>query len=183
MKLNNLAWIQSYLPDDIISKNMLGGIGYYYDDKLILIIIETVSSYEYKNISYPFQIWNGCIFSIEPIKQDAVFAKFSFLENHPAYKKGLYLPADTEYFDQNVKDLLKEIKKKNPLFGVPIKLKNKNQFENDEVDTSRPRLFGDVPKIKKTIITESKRINKSQDKKPKSNKKNENNFILNLLKK
>lgn len=184
--LSNLTWIEELLPTDVLQKSMHGGTGYYFDDRLILILVESVSSYEYKGVSYPFKIWNGCFFPIERIKQNAVFAKFPFLENHPASPNWLYLPADSEDFAEQVKLIVREIKKQNPLFGIPIKISTKKSNINsndDEIDTSKPRLFRDVAASEKSVKKEKvvKPVAKPV-KKVKANKKKGNDLLLSVLK-
>lgn len=185
--LDHLLWIEEILPDQIIAVSQRGGRGYYLDDAFVLMLIETGSSYEHKGITYPFKIWNGCFFPIEKMKQNTVFAKFQFLENHPVIKEALYLPADSENFSQEVQLVLREIKKGNPLFGTRIKIsrseKNNIRRTNDEMDTSSPRTFSDAPKVKLNAVKSKKKsttrpLNKSQ-----TSKKAENDFLLGVLKK
>jgi hypothetical protein len=187
-KLKNLQWIEELLPMDVVSKSMHDGTGYYIDDRLVLILIESNKTRIHKGIEYPFEIWNGCFFPIEKIKQNAVFSRFLFLENHPGLKDSLYLPAENEDFAENVKLILREIKKENPLFGIYIKVKKVKFLADDlnENDTSKPRLFADVPKVvqKKEIKIEKPSQAKAKAlKKSKPDKKKENSFLLGMLKK
>lgn len=180
-KLKKLYWIEDLLPREVISRRMHGGVGYYLDEKLVLILVDHGSSYEHKGISYPFVIWNGCLFPIETIKQGRVFMDYPFLENHPASAKWLYLPSDTDDFDENINKLLKQIKKRNPLFGLPIKAE-KVYFDESE-DISKPRLFSEAPPMKKTSPAKKKTAaTKKPEKKIKADKKSENHFLLNVLK-
>ena len=180
-QLNNLLWIEELLPDHIVSKNMHGGVGYYLEDKLILILVESSLTYEHKGITYPFQIWNGCLFPIEKMKQTKVWVSFQYLENHPASDKWLYLPADTEEFEDKVKEVLRAIKKGNPLFGIPIKItKPTESIEAEELDLSKPSLFSDRP-----VVFSKKKIAKDTSKpvkKVKANKKSGNDLLLAVLK-
>jgi hypothetical protein len=177
-ELNHLKWIEELLPDEVIPQRMHEGIGYYLNEKLVLILVESSRTRLHKGIEYPFEIWNGCFFPVEKIKQSAVFLKFMFLENHPALKETLYLPADTEEFEDKIKAVMREIKKRNPLFGVFIKIKKPSGgTEERELDTSRPRLFSEEPvPIKKNPIPKVK-------KKIKADKKLENHFLLSITKK
>ncbi len=174
----SLGWIEDSLPIDAIGKPKHGGMAYYLDDKLILILVEASRSYEHKGTTYPFEIWNGCILPIESIKQGTVFIKFPFLTNHPASSKWLYLPQDTEDFNEHAKLVLRELNKKNPLFGLPIKIKT--SVSEELIDTRSPKLFGDAPvknSVKKPKVEKPK-----ASKKAKANKKPENQLILSVLK-
>lgn len=176
--LNQLLWIAESLSTEAVARKMHGGVGYYIRDKLVLILVEASLTYEHKGISYPFQIWNGCIVPVEKIKQTAVWLKLQFLENHPAHKNWLYLPMDSEDFEDQMKLILREIKKGNPLFGLPVKMKAPVQ-EADEIDGSQPKMFvhGPVKKIK-----ENPSVKKKTTAKPKADKKRENGFFLSVLK-
>lgn len=176
--LRSLYWIEELLPDNVIQKNMNGGVGYYLDEKLILMLVDYGSSYEHKGIAYPFMIWNGVFFPIEKIKQSRVFLNFSFLENHPASDKWLYLPADTEDFEERVQLLMREIKKRNPLFGLLVKMKRPRAGENEEGDLSKPSLFADEPVAR---VVKKKKEDQPK-KKIKADKKRENNLVLSVLK-
>ncbi|MNT22423.1 hypothetical protein D3C72_1578050 [compost metagenome] len=122
--LDNLIWIEELLPHDVLSIPKHGGMAYYLDEKLVLILVEqSNSTYEHKGVTYPFQLWNGCIFPVEYRKQSAFFLKYLFLENHPANKDWLYIPAETDSFEEEVKQVMREITKRNPLLGTAVKVK------------------------------------------------------------
>lgn len=142
--MNSLYWIEELLPNEVISKKMPNGVGYYLEDKFILFLSEDSKTTLHKGITYPFQLFFGVFFPI---------AKFQFLENHPVKKEWLYLPAENENFEDEVKLVLREVLKKNPLFGIPVK-------ENPK-PAPQPR---------------------QQPKKPKTSKKAENEFLLSLAK-
>ncbi len=188
--LNKLLWIEELLPPDVESKRVPGGLGYYYHEKLILILTEESRTTEHKGRKYPFELWFGAFFPIEKIKQSTVCAKFPYLENHPGKKNALYLAAETEEFETLVKAVLREIFKGNRLFGQPIKetaREKRSRLEalNDavEVDTRRPSLFntGPVAKPKRVVEVKSKVKKAVAGKKPKVSKKSENAMILGML--
>lgn len=184
-ELNRLLWITEFLPDDVVTKRMHGGIGYYWNETLYLILVEASKTREYRGIGYPFEIWNGCLFPIVRLKQNTVFAKFPFLENHPASEKWLYLPAESQDFEDEVRAILREIKKGNPLFGmmVPIaKPKRGSEELAEDEDLSKPRSFSDeaAPAPKKKVLAKKKAI--GPKKKVKGDKKTENNMLLSVLK-
>jgi hypothetical protein len=183
--LRHLFWIEELLSADMIPRKMHGGVGYYLEDKLVLILVDSSLTYEHRGRSYPFQVWNGCIIPVEKIKQSAVWVQFQFLENHPANKDWLYIPAESEEIEEQIKLVLKQIKKRNPLFGIPVKMKASDvkQEEMVEDDLSKPRMFVHGPVKKALSKKKSKpKSSKSSSQKPKADKKRENAFVLSVLK-
>lgn len=185
--MNSLYWIEELLPNEVISKKMPNGVGYYLEDKFILFLSEDSKTTLHKGITYPFQLFFGVFFPIVKLKHNAVIAKFQFLENHPVKKEWLYLPAENENFEDEVKLVLREVLKKNPLFGIPVKetAAEKHARENTEEisDPRKPSLFNtDAPKasVKKNPKPAPKP--RQQPKKPKTSKKAENEFLLSLAK-
>lgn len=158
--LDNLMWVEDLLPPGLEGIPKHGGMAYYQDQKLVLILVEERGgTSEHKGVTYPFEIWNGAIFPIEYKKQNAFFLKYSFLENHPANKDWLYIPANTDSFEEEVRMLIRELHKQNPLMGTPVKFK--------------------APK-EQTAETPTK---KKKPKKVKADKKRENSFILGMVNK
>lgn len=158
--LKNLQWIEELLPHDIQMIPKHGGQAYFLDSHLVLILVEhSENLYTHKGVDYPFALWKGCIFPIEQKKQNAFFLKYVFLENHPVNKNWLYIPADSENFEDEVKQMLREISKRNPLLGIQVK------FERS----------------KKTKDETSSFVKRRPSKKNKGDKKKENAFLLAMV--
>jgi hypothetical protein len=137
--LHNLQWIEERLPPETERIPKHGGMAYYLDMKLVMVLVEDPSStYEHKGVTYPFQIWNGCILPVEYKKQNAFFLKYSFLENHPANKDWLYIPADSEDFEDEVKQFIREIVKRNPLLGTPVKAAPEKKEKSSPAKSKKP---------------------------------------------
>lgn len=154
--LDNLLWIEELLPHDILMVPKHGGQAYYLDENLVLILVERPGRhYEHKGVTYPFDLWKGCIFVVEQRKQNAFFLKYLFLENHPVNKNWLYIPAESENFEEEVKQMLHEISRRNILLGMPMKFEGPGKPDDEK------------PRRKKT-------------KKAKVDKKKENAFFLSL---
>lgn len=156
--LNNLYWIQEMLPPAAEAIPKHKGLAFYMDMRLILILVEqSNSTYEHKGVSYPFQLWNGLILPVEYKKQSAFFMKYSFLENHPFSKDWLYIPAESENFEEEARLIIREISRGNPLLGLPVKHKELKS----EKAPSKPQ--------------------KKSAEMPKADKKKENSFLLNMV--
>lgn len=183
--IKNLIWIEDHLHEEIISEPMHDGMGYFWREKLILILIERNQTPIHRGVHYPFQIWNGCFFPVKKLKQNTVIGKFLFLENHPALTDCLYLPAEDENFEDLVRQVLKEIFKGNPLFGKFATLKKtKTNLSKKAIDPAKPTLFlDDVEFSPRPSQTKKKSVIKKEiKKKKKMDKKAENSFILSKLK-
>lgn len=160
--LDNLYWIEELLPPGLEAIPKHGGMAYFMDQKMVLILVEERNgTNEHKGVVYPFEIWNGAIFPIEYKKQSAFFLKYSFLENHPANRDWLYIPANTDSFEEEVRQMIREINKHNPLLGTPVKFK--------------------APPKEKTA--EAKPKKKAAPKAVKTDKKRENKFLLAMVSK
>lgn len=164
--LNNLLWIEELLPHDIQSLPKHRGMAYYLDMNLVLILVEQPNStYEHKGVTYPFQLWNGVIIPIKYARQSAFFLKYLFLENHPVNKDWLYIPAESENFEEEVRQLLREISKRNPLLGIPMK-----------APVTTPKEKGSAKEAaRKKVVKAPKKV--------KGDKKRENNFLLGIANK
>lgn len=158
--LRNLAWIEDLLPPELQPISKRGGVGYFREMNLVLVLVEHEGTqYEHKGVPYPFDLWKGCIFPVEKSRQNAFFLKYIFLENHPANKNWLFIPADSENFEEEVKQMLVEIAKQNPLLGIELKQKN---TASNKTDGAKMKTAG---------------------KKIKADKKRENAFLLSMIKK
>lgn len=184
--MNTLNWIEELLPIESLQKPMHDGVGYYLNNKFVLFLTEDSKTTLHRGVSYPFQLYFGVFFPIVKLKHNAVIAKFSFLENHPVKKDWLYIPAENENFEEEVRLVLREVLKDNPLFGIPVKetaseKRARSEASDEECGSRKPSLFNtDAHQVmaKKQVIAEPKRSKK----KAKTNKKAENTFLLSLAK-
>ena len=186
--MNSLYWIEELLPDGIISKKMPDGVGYFIGDKFVLLLSEESKTTLHKGINYPFQLFFGVFFPIVKLKHNAVIAKFQFLENHPVKKEWLYIPAENENFEDEVRMVLREVFRGSPLFGIPVKEtaaeKRARESAEEIPDMRKPSLFNtDAPKaLKKVAKPEPKPKVAKPVKKAKASQKAVNEYLLNLAK-
>lgn len=150
-RLENLDWIEDLLPKFIVRKAMFGGFAYYVEQKMVLAIFEDEKTRTYKNKTAKYAIWNGCMFPVEKHLHAEILEQYPFLTNHPVLPKWLYLPAESENFENNVEEIILQIRKRNENFGVIPKSKNKKlttkakKEKFEKIDTRRPRMFSDEP--------------------------------------
>lgn len=115
---DTLAWVEELLTPGYRRKPMFGGFTYAFDDVMVMALFESEGSRSHRGTTYPYELWFGCMFPVEREKQDQVRAGFPFLVPHPVLGKWLYLPSESENFESNVEAVLREIRRRNPLFGT-----------------------------------------------------------------
>lgn len=152
-ELENLFWTEDLLPAEHLKKRMFGGFAYYLEEKLVLVAFESEGNKTYRGQKFDFELWYGCMFPAEKENHPAILDLFPFLFPHPILAKWLYLPAESEDFETNVQTVLRELRRRNPLFGsVPksktpkgMSRKDRKAKEGDEeiLDTRTPRMFSD----------------------------------------
>ncbi len=152
--LNDLKWVEEFLPSGTFRRPMFGGFGYYLEEKMILAAFEGSSEDRtYREKTFPFALWLGCLFPAEKENHNLILGKFPFLIPHPVLPKWLYLPLQTENFESLAEDLFKELKRKTSLFGVIPKKKSKKSKTGKgspkaqliKIDTRKPQMFQDAP--------------------------------------
>lgn len=156
--LADLEWIEDHLPKQHQRKKMFGGFAYYIEEKLMLLIFEAFGNKSYRGQKYNYEIWNGCMFPVEKAVQAEVLDLFPFLINHPVLPKWLYLPAESENFENNAESVLKEIRRRNVLFGTFPKEKRlkKTKQPGERINMKTPQMFRDEPAAE--TLSKAKRI-------------------------
>lgn len=147
-----LQWIEDLLPDDFRRRPMFGGFAYYMGEKMILATFESLGSRTYKGETFDFELWNGCMLPVEKEFQDKARHRFPLLKTHPILPKWLYLPLDTEGFDEHISDIISQVIRPTSFWGVVPKSKSKTAKKAPKedkislkIDTRRPRMFSDEP--------------------------------------
>ena len=104
--------------DDFFTKKMFGCLAAYCHGKMVMLLAENPGDREYRGNKFDFDIWNGVLFPTEYEYQDKITKKYKNLIQHPVLKKWLYLPHDSNHFENDVNRIGKEIQKNNKHFGI-----------------------------------------------------------------
>ncbi len=147
-----LQWIEDLLPDDFRRRHMFGGFVYYVGEKMMLASFETSGKRSYEGHTFDFEIWYGCMFPVAKEFHAKALQKFPVLRPHPVLMKWLYLPVETEGFDEHVTEILSEALRPQSFWGtIPNEKRSKSKKVLKEekiptkMDTRRPRMFSDEP--------------------------------------
>ncbi|WP_413557159.1 TfoX/Sxy family DNA transformation protein [Bdellovibrio sp. HCB209] len=151
-----LYWIENLLPEEgFRRKAMFGGFAYYLDEKIILITFESGTKTN----------WNGCMFPVEHEHQAEALKQFPILSPHPILPKWLYLPIETEGFEEWVSDILRVALRPHSLWGNYPKEKKKSAAGkakkeklviDTKIDTRKPRMFSDA--APEEVLQKAKKI-------------------------
>lgn len=141
-----MSWIEDALPEGFVRKPMFGGYAYYIDERLILTIFESPGDRTYKDITCDFDIWDGCLFPADRDKHAQILALYPILVNHPVLPKWLYLPQQTEGFEDLATKIIRQIPRRIDIFGTYPKPKSKKTPNLVKLKSGRipkPSMFGD----------------------------------------
>jgi len=150
-----LKWLESLLPEEgFRRKPFFSGLAYYIGEKIVFLIFEKPGNRSYQGKNFSFEVWNGCMFSVEHEHHEKALKRFPFLINHPVLPKWLYLPLETENFDDLVSEVIIQAIKPTSYWGsIPKPKTRKNSVKEKNsggpLDTRKPRMFSDKPKTRK----------------------------------
>lgn len=134
-------WVLDLFAEgDLLHKHMFGGRAFYYDGKMVLVIMASPGERSYKNKTFPFDIWNGLLFPTEREVHGTIMSRYPMLVEHPVLPKWLYMPFDTEDFDELAVQILKEIRLPRPEWGIwpkPKKRKSKDKIKSRKKATTK----------------------------------------------
>lgn len=154
---NELLWIEDLLQNkNLHRKPMFGGFGYYDGDKMMIASFESQGDTTHRGQKYSFEIWNGLLFPLEKEFHQKALKQFPILINHPVLPKWLYLPLQTENFDDLATSIIKAILKPQSYWGViSAKKKKKSQVsvKNNTKINSQSKQKKKSSNIETTSIT------------------------------
>jgi hypothetical protein len=105
---NTYAWLAQPLLriEGAMPRHFFGCDSVYARGKLLLVLSDGEEP------------WDGAMFPVEHARHAEVLAQWPDLVEHPALPKWLYLSASKECFESLGTELVAEIARGNPLFGV-----------------------------------------------------------------
>ena len=118
------------LSDDptFLTRRMFGGLAIYLKGRMVLVLMESdEDDKEWKGKYYSFPIWRGLLFPTFREFHADILSKYPNLVAHPVLSKWLYLPLSHNEYETIAEQLILEIQKGNPLFGIEPKSKKKSK--------------------------------------------------------
>ena len=121
----SLEWVFETFEKDptFFSKNMFGGLAAYLRGQIVMVLMESPGDSQWKNKSYPFDIWNGILIPTEKDVHASLVKDFPSLVVHPVLPKWLYLPMTANDFEDTAQRISQSIAANDERLGVMSKRK------------------------------------------------------------
>jgi hypothetical protein len=116
-------------------KKFFRGLSIYYLGQAVAYISNRPGDRSFRGKNYRIEIWNGCLIPTNREYQAELLRAIKGTVVHPVIKKWLYLPQNSEHFEDSMVQLVSMIKNKNSLIGIETDLKPKKSR------TTRPNLW------------------------------------------
>jgi hypothetical protein len=137
--------------ESFLTRRMFGGLAIYYKGLFVAMLIEEPGDKTYRGKKYQFDIWDGVLIPTSREYHELLFKDFPDLVSHPVLGKWLYLPQQTENFEEILAKLIRLIRKQDPRLGIIPKEKKKKS--SPQIKTPKNKK---VPKTKKSILKAKK---------------------------
>ncbi len=115
----NLAYFEDLEPDSSYStKPMFGCLAIYYRGLNVTLLAAEPGERTYRKIKYKFDIWDGVLLPTSREYHELILYDFPELVSHPVLGKWLYLPQQTEGFEELIIRIVRLIRKGDYRFGI-----------------------------------------------------------------
>ena len=122
-----------------LAKRMFGGVAAYDHGQLLLVLMESPGDKEYRGQKYNFDIWNGIFIPTDRERHAELLKIVPCAVSHPVLGKWLYLPEDSETFEDDVRKVLFLIASRSPLVGVVPKPRKSRRARRTRPSKAQPR--------------------------------------------
>lgn len=125
----NLIYFDPLTEDSpIVTRPMFGCLAIYYQGLNVALLANETGTKTYRETIYPFDLWDGVLLPTSREHHRSLQTDFNDLVVHPVLGKWLYLPQQTEGFEDILETLVRLIRRNDPRFGiVPQAKAKKNQ--------------------------------------------------------
>ncbi|MCB9083170.1 MAG: hypothetical protein H6624_02440 [Bdellovibrionaceae bacterium] len=150
------------------SKRMFGGLSIYYEDLMVLVLMESPEDREWRGTKYSFDLWNGVMICTDRERHPELHESFKGLISHPVLGKWLYLPMSDLAFESTFSALVEAIADNSPLIGIAPGTRSRKKAKSKARKKKTPALKAkDIkkPPAKKSSVRKTKTTNKPKKKK------------------
>lgn len=101
-----------------MTKRMFGALAVYLNGLNVAVLSESPGDRTYRGIKYKFDIWDGVLIPTNREFHLSLQAEFPELVPHPVLGKWLFLPQQTENFDEILTRIIRLIRRKDIRIGI-----------------------------------------------------------------
>lgn len=122
--------------DSFYCKKFFGGLSIYVFGKMVAFLCEHPGDKKWRGKKYDNDLWNGCLIPSSYGAHISLSKKIKGISVHPVIRKWLYLPVESNYFEQSMLQLVEMIQKKDSLVGVEPEVKAKKSHSRKKTPFS-----------------------------------------------
>lgn len=114
--------------ESYFSKRMFGGMAVYYNGLNVAVLAESPGDKNYGGQKFDFDIWDGVMIPTSKEFHQLLQIELPELVPHPVLGKWLYLPQQTECFEETLAKIIALIRRKDYRIGIiPAQKKKKSK--------------------------------------------------------
>ncbi len=138
-EFENLQYFEGLQEDPSFStKSMFGCLAVYYGGLNVALLASDPGSNTYRNEVFDFDLWDGILIPTDRVHHASLLKEFPELKIHPVLGKWLYLPQQTEGFEEILMRLIRKIKLTDPRFGILPKSRAKKKAAKNSRQGVKP---------------------------------------------
>jgi hypothetical protein len=143
---DNLSYFEDLERDSsFATKPMFGCLAVYYRGLNVAVIAADPGEKSFRNTKYAFDIWDGILLPTTRDAHSSLTLDFPDLREHPVLGKWLYLPQQTEGFEDILMKLVLQIRKGDLRLGIVPGTKQKKAKKKA---TAKKTPGGAIPKAR-----------------------------------
>lgn len=104
--------------ESFLSRRMFGGLAIYFNGLLVSVLMESPGEKSYRGKNFNFDIWDGIMIPTSREFHILLQKDLPDLVQHPVLGKWLYLPQQTEHFEESLSQVITLIKRRNYRIGI-----------------------------------------------------------------
>jgi hypothetical protein len=108
-------------------KKFFGGLSIYVFGKMVAFLSEHPGDKSFRGKKFKMDVWNGCLIPSVRENHSELIKILKGTVIHPVIEKWLYLPQESEHFEDSMVQLVEMIQRKNKLVGIEPELKSKKK--------------------------------------------------------